>query len=142
MLGRSSKLRLKKAEVEFLKLARLCHVATHDGTGRPHCVPVCPVFEKNLVYFASDKTAKKLKNLRRNPAVALAFDDYSESWSGIRGVMIQGKGKIIEKGPRFRKTRRLFYAKYPQYEQESPIGERDSAIVEVSLDHAFSWGLD
>ena len=133
---------LKKAEAEFLKLARVCRVATYDGGGRPHCVPVCPVFEGKLIYFASDKTAKKLKNLKRNPALALAFDDYSESWSGIRGVMIQGKGKIIEKGPRFRKTRRLLYAKFPQYEQESPIAERDSAVVEVTPKHAFSWGLD
>ena len=135
-------MRLKKAEAEFLRLARLCHVATHDGAGRPHCVPVCPVFEGKLIYFASDKTAKKLKNLQRNPAVALSFDDYSESWSGLRGVMIQGKGKIIEKGPLFHKTRRRLYAKYPQYEQESAIGERDSAIVEVAPEHAFSWGLD
>ena len=135
-------MRLNKAEGEFLRLARVCHVATYDGAGRPHCVPVCPVFEEKLIYFASDKTARKLKNLQSNPAVALSFDDYSESWSGLRGVMIQGKGKIIEKGTLFRKTRGLLYAKFPQYEQESPIGERDSAIVEVTPEHAFSWGLD
>jgi len=134
-------MRLKKAEAELLRLARVCRVATFDGTGRSHCVPVCSVFDGKRIYFASDKGAKKVKNLKRNAALSISFDDYSEAWSGLRGVMIQGKGKIIEKGPLFRKTRRLLYTKYPQYEKESPIDEHDSVIVEVAPERAFSWGL-
>jgi nitroimidazol reductase NimA-like FMN-containing flavoprotein (pyridoxamine 5'-phosphate oxidase superfamily) len=134
-------MKLKKAEMEFVGLARVCRLATFDGASRPHCVPVCPVFSGKLIYFASEKNAKKVKNLQRDAGVALSFDDYSEAWSGLRGVMVQGKGKIIQNAPLFRKVRRLLYVKYPQYEKESPIGERDSAIVEVTPEHAFSWGL-
>jgi nitroimidazol reductase NimA-like FMN-containing flavoprotein (pyridoxamine 5'-phosphate oxidase superfamily) len=134
-------MRLKKAETEFVALARVCHVATFDGTSRPHCVPVCPVFNGKLIYFASDKNAKKVKNLQRDPGVAITFDDYSEAWSGLRGVAIQGQGKIVRHGSLFRKTRRLLYEKYPQYEKESPIGDRDSAIIEVTPERAFTWGF-
>ena len=134
-------MRLKKAEAELLGLMRVCRVATADETGRSHCVPVCPVFDGKQIYFASEKSAKKVKNLQHNAALSIAFDEYSEVWSALRGMMIQGKAKIIEKGPLFRKIRRLLYAKYPQYEKESPIDERDSVIVEVTPERAFSWGL-
>jgi nitroimidazol reductase NimA-like FMN-containing flavoprotein (pyridoxamine 5'-phosphate oxidase superfamily) len=134
-------MRLKKVESEYLKLARVCRVATFEETGQPHCVPVCPVSDGKQIYFASDKSAKKVKNLKHNPSLSITFDDYSEAWSGLRGVMIQGTGKIIERGSLFQKARRLLYTKYPQYEKEAPIGERDSVIVEVTPERAFSWGL-
>ena len=134
-------MRLKKAETEFVALARVCRVATLEDAGRSHCVPVCPVFDGKLLYFASDKNARKIKNIERNPGVTLEFDDYSEAWSGLRGVVIQGEGKIVSNGRLFRKIRGLLYTKFPQYEEESPIEDRDSAIVEVTPARAFSWGL-
>ena len=67
------------------------------------------------------------------------MDVYSDDWSQLTGVMIQGKATLIEKGPRFRKLRRLLYEKYPHYPEESAIGERDSVIIEVTAQRIFSW---
>ena len=56
-----------------------------------------------------------------------------------RGVMVQGRARVIERGPRFRGLRRRLYAKYPQYPREAALGETDSVIVELTPTHVFSW---
>jgi len=49
---------------------------------------------------------------------------------------------VIERGPRFRRVRRLLYRKYPQYPMEAALDESDSVMIELTPTHVFSWGLD
>ncbi len=135
-------MRLKKSAVKLLASERVCRVATTDREGRPHVVPVCTVMINGKVCFGSGKDARKVENLRENPRVALTMDLYSEDWDHLKGVMIQGEARIVERGPRFRRIRSKLYAKYPQYAAEAALGERDSVAVEVTPTHVFSWGLD
>ena len=132
---------MKKAEAQFIQWERVCRVATADSAGAPHAVPVCHVLVDGKIYFASGDGAKKLKNLRASPRVALTFDLYSDTWGSLKGVTVQGPAKLIDRGPRFRKIRSALYRKYPQYPEEAAIEERDSVIVEVTPTRVFSWGL-
>jgi nitroimidazol reductase NimA-like FMN-containing flavoprotein (pyridoxamine 5'-phosphate oxidase superfamily) len=134
-------MRLKKAELEMIRLARVCRVATADRGGTAHCVPVCPVFDGKTICFGSANGGRKISHLRRNPNAALLFDDYSEAWSGLRGVVVSGTARMYERGVRFRKIRRVLYRKYPQYEEEAALDEGDSVIVEVTPRRSFSWGF-
>lgn len=134
-------MRLKKTEIEMIRLARVCRLATVDGAGVPSCVPVCPVFHGKRIYFGTERGAKKVQNLRGDRNLALVYDEYSEVWLSLRGILIKGEGKIVEKGPLFRKARRLLYKKYPQYEQGAALEEGESVIVEVTPLRSFSWGL-
>jgi PPOX class probable F420-dependent enzyme len=135
-------MRLKKAVAQLIHAERTCRVATVDEAGRPHVVPVCQAVADGKIYFASGSDARKIKNLAANPRVALTVDLYSEAWSHLKGVMVQGDAALIDKGPRFRKARALLYAKYPQYPDEAELDESDSVIVEVTPTSVFSWGLD
>ena len=135
-------MRLKKSLAKLVEWERVCRVATAGAAGVPHVVPVCHVLDEGKLYFASETGARKIRNLRENPHVTVTVDLYSDAWANLKGVMIQGTAAIIGKSPRFRKIRRLLYAKYPQYPDMSAIGERDSVIVEVTPRHAFSWGMD
>jgi uncharacterized protein len=135
-------MRLKKPLAKLIAAERVCRVATAGGSGAPHLVPVCSVLVDGKLYFASGRDAKKVKNLRANPKIAVTVDLYSEDWSNLKGVMLQGTTSIVEKGPRFRKIRSLLYEKYPQYPEESAIGERDSVIIEVTPTGVFSWGVE
>ena len=135
-------MRLKKSLAKLAEWERVCRVATVGSAGVPHVVPVCHVLDDGKLYFASEKGARKVRNLRENPHLTVTIDLYSDDWANLKGVMIQGTAAIIERKPRFRKIRRLLYAKYPQYPDMSAIGERDSVIVEVTPRHAFSWGMD
>ena len=134
-------MRLRKAEAQFIQWERVCRVATVGENGWPHSVPVCHVLAGGRLYFASGTDARKVLNLRAIPRVTLTIDLYSDHWDSLKGVMVQGVAKLIEKGPRFRQVRALLYEKYPQYPDEAAIDEKDSVIVEVTATHIFSWGF-
>lgn len=135
-------MRLKKALADLIQWERVCRVATVGERGIPHVVPVCHVLANGKIYFASGNDAKKVLNLKTNPRVTVTIDLYSDNWANLKGVMVQGTAKLIEKGPRFRKVRALLYRKYPQYPGEAALDESDSVIVEVTPTHVFSWGVE
>jgi PPOX class probable F420-dependent enzyme len=133
---------LTKALADFVTWERVCRVATAGASGVPHLVPVCHVLAGGKVYFASGDDARKVKNVRENPRVTLTVDLYSDHWEMLRGVMIQGRARLVEQGPRFRRVRDLLYRKYPQYPRMEAISPSDSVIVEVTPTRVFSWGFD
>jgi nitroimidazol reductase NimA-like FMN-containing flavoprotein (pyridoxamine 5'-phosphate oxidase superfamily) len=133
-------MKLTVAEKKFITSMRVMRVATVDSDGVPHNVPVCPVVDKDRIYFATERKARKIRNIKTNPSVTCVFDEYTEVWEYLRGVMIQGEARIVN-ATEFRRLRKRIYAKYAQYESEAAIGERDSVIVEVKPNRKFSWGV-
>lgn len=136
------RVKLKKAVADLVACERVCRVATAGNSGMPHVVPVCHVLVDGKIYFASEKGALKVRNLKQNPRIAVSVDIYSDAWAHLRGVLVQGRARLVEKGPRFRRIRGLLYRKYSQYPRQSAIGESDSVIIEVTPTGAFSWGID
>lgn len=134
-------MRLTKAVTQLIEWERICRVATVGEAGMPHLVPVCHVVSDGKIYFASGDDGRKVLNLRANSRVALTVDLYSDAWAHIKGVMVQGRAVLIDKGPRFRKIRALLYRKYPQYPGRAPLDESDSVMVEVTPTRVFTWGL-
>ena len=133
-------MKLTQAEKQFVQTMRVMRVATVDADGMPHTVPVCPLFDKDRIYFGTERNARKVHNIKTNPHIAVVFDEYSEAWDYLRGVMIQGTARIVGM-TEFRRIRKQIYAKYPQYETQAALGERDSVIVEIKPERKFSWGL-
>jgi PPOX class probable F420-dependent enzyme len=134
--------RIPRAAVEVLRWGRVARIATAGGSGMPHLVPVCHVLHGGKIYLGSGKRARKVLNVRANPQLALTVDYYADDWDALRGVMVQGRAAVIERGPRFRRVRRLLYRKYPQYPMEAALDESDSVMIELTPTHVFSWGLD
>ncbi len=134
-------MRLRKAVAKLLERERVCRVATADQRGMPHVVSVCHVLVDGKIYFATETGSKKIRNLRRNPHAAVLVDQYTEDWSGLRGVMVQGPVRLIPGGPRFRKIQKLLYRKYPQYPEEGGIEESGDTVVEVTPRRVSSWGF-
>src|SRR5215510_5700135 len=129
--------RLTKAQERFVARERVARVATAGPGGMPHVVPVCHVVAGGRVYFASGDDGRKALNLRANPRVCLVVDLYSEDWSRLAGVMVQGRARLIEGGPAFRRLRARLYAKYPQYAREAAIAPSDSVIAELTPTRVF-----
>src|SRR5262245_27065454 len=134
-------MKLTKTEKDFIDSMRVARVATADSDGVLHNVPVCPLMDRDKIYFATERKARKLRNIEGNPNVTLVFDEYTEAWDYLRGIMIQATARIV-KGTDFRRIRQRIYAKYPQYESKAALGERDSVIVELKPVTKFSWGLN
>jgi len=134
-------MKLSSKEKDFVESLRVARVATVASDGVPHNVPVCPLFEKNKIYFGTERSARKVRNIESNPSVTVVFDEYTEAWSYLRGIMFQGKAHIVN-AKEFRELRKKIYSKYSQYERSASLGERDSAIVEVTPERKFSWGIE
>jgi len=125
--------RLTAPQETFVRWARVARVATISPDGMPHVVPICPALHDGKVYFATPGTTRKARNLQASPRIALAFDDYVEEWDALRGLMIQGRAKLIRRGLRWQELRDLLQEKYQQYPIVSPIVDGD-VIVEVTID--------
>ena len=135
-------MRLTKKVSKLIAHERVCRVSTAGADGQPHLVPVCHVVAGDKIYFGSGDEARKVTNLRENPRIAVTVDLYSDDWSQIKGVMVNGTATLIERGPRFKQARDRLYAKYPQYRKEAALSPSDSVIVEITPTHVFTWGLD
>ena len=131
-------MRLTKAQAKMLERERVARVAT-VGDGMPHLVPVCHVLAGGKIYFGSGRKGRKVAQRAREPAARPHRRSLLGRRSHITGVMVQGRARVIERGPRFRGLRRRLYAKYPQYPREAALGETDSVIVELTPTHVFSW---
>jgi PPOX class probable F420-dependent enzyme len=134
-------MRLTKKVARLFDRERVCRVATAGTSGMPHLVPVCQVVADGKIYFASGDDGRKALNIAANPQVAVTVDLYSDDWSHIKGVMVQGRATLHARGPRFRRIRSLLYRKYPHYSRDAAISESDSVVVEVTATRVFTWGL-
>ena len=103
-------MRLTKAQAKMLEWERVAHVAT-VGSGMPHLVPVCHVVVGGKIYFGSGRRGRKVRNVRANARLALTVDVYSDDWSQITGVMVQGTGRVIERDGRLLRLRKLRFQK-------------------------------
>ena len=133
--------KLAKKVTALVQYERVCRVATAGAGGMPHVVPVCHVFLRDRLYFGSARDGRKVLNLGDNTNLAAVIDVYTDAWSQLRGVMLQGPARIIARGPEFRRIRKALYAKYAQYSREAALGS-DSVIVELTPRRVFTWGLD
>ena len=87
----------------FIERARVARLATIDSEFKPHLVPVVFVFDRSHFFIPIDEKIKRakpeklkrIKNIQDNPNVALLIDEYSEDWTKLAFVMIQGKATII-----------------------------------------------
>ena len=131
-----------KTAADLVAHERVCRLATVSAEGQPHLVPVCHVLAGQKIYIGSGDDATKVRNITANPHVTVTVDLYSDHWASLKGVMVQGRAKLIERGPAFQRAKRKLYEKYPQYSKEAALAPSDSVVIEVTPTHVFSWGLE
>ena len=124
----------------WVRQSRVARLATVDGT-RPHLVPIvfCLVDGDLLVPVdgkpKSGKPLKRLRNITRNPAVAVLVDRYSDDWSKLRWARIDGRAEVVATDHRIRDA---FGAKYPQYEHI----EMGTRAIRITIDGVTSWSTE
>jgi len=103
-------------------------LATVSADRRPHVVPCCFALSGDTVYSAVDHKPKstrrlqRLANLRANPSAALLVDHYSDDWSTLWWVRVDGTGRVVEAGDELTSAIGLLVAKYRQYRRDPPAG--------------------
>ncbi|WP_406632254.1 TIGR03668 family PPOX class F420-dependent oxidoreductase [Amycolatopsis sp. WGS_07] len=114
--------------------ARVARLATADGRGVPHLVPVTFAVRGDTVVFAVDHKPKSTTSLRRlaniaeNPAVSFLADEYDEDWSRLWWARADGTARVAEERDPYAGW---LAEKYPQYAERPP--EHAVVVTEVRV---------
>jgi PPOX class probable F420-dependent enzyme len=123
--------------------ARVARLATADGAGRPHLVPVVFALEGDTVFSAVDAKPKRttalrrLRNVAENPRVALLADHYDDAdWSALWWVRAEGTARVLAAGgPEAREGIALLLERYAQYRTQPPAGP----VLAVDVTRWSGW---
>jgi PPOX class probable F420-dependent enzyme len=105
----------------------VARLATVRPDATPHLVPVTFAVVGNALVIAIDSKPKRtrdlqrLRNLRANPAVSLLVDHYSDDWTQLWWLRIDGRADIVEPSDASDGVDALV-AKYPPYRDARPDG--------------------
>ena len=123
------------------------HLATADGTGGPHLVPICFTYDGQAIYSAIDHkpkrrtgySMKRIRNMVENPRVAFLVHHYEEDWQQLYYVLIRGTASILESGPERQHALALLEDKYVQY-QEHHLAQGDGLVIKIVPESIQPWG--
>lgn len=135
-------------ERRILLTNRVARLATADGTGAPHVVPVCFAYDGQYLYIPVDRKEKsvapgglkRVRNIMSNPQVSLVVDGYYEDWSRLYFVLISGHAEMLGSGGEYRNCLGILSRKYAQYVK---MGLEDAGlpVIKITPERIFSWGL-
>lgn len=123
--------------------ARVARLATVDGAGTPHLVPVTFATVDNTVVLAVDHKPKvstdlkRLRNIRANPAVSLLVDHYDDDWTQLWWVRADGTAALHDAAG-FPSAVHALAAKYPQYVTRPPQG----TVIGVDVHTWRGWSAE
>lgn len=126
---------------------RVARLATVDGRGAPHVVPVTFAVIGDRIFFAVDHKAKsttalrRLSNIESDHRVSLLADHYREEWRELWWARADGTASILraaEGDDERAQGIAALCAKYPQYRDRPPQG--DVVLTAVSRWSGWSAG--
>ena len=130
-------------QLAFLQTQRVGRLATATSASAPHVIPVCYACDGSSLYIALDAKPKRvaperlrrIRNILENPRVALVIDHYSDDWSELAYLLIQGTATLIHPGEvEHSRAVALLRERYVQYlampiEQQPVIAIRPAEVV-------------
>jgi PPOX class probable F420-dependent enzyme len=115
------------------------------GTDRqPHVVPICFALSGDVIYSAVDHKPKRSTRLRRVANIeatghaCLLVDEYSDDWSRLWWVRVDGRGRVVGDADEARAAVAALIAKYEQYVERPPTG----TVIAVEADRWSGWSAD
>lgn len=125
----------------LVESARVAHLATVAADGQPHVVPVCFVLTGEIAYSAVDLKPKRGSRLRRlvnieaTGRACLLVDRYSDDWSALWWVRLDGRGRAVADVSEAARAINALVGKYHQYAEHAPAGP----VLAVDIARWSSW---
>ena len=104
--------------------------ATVRPSGAPHLIPIWFITYHDHIYICTPPDSVKVRNLRRNPRVALSLED------GVQPVILEGTAVVMENKAAPAEVIAMFKLKYGW---EILLSEPHYVIVEVTPSRTLSW---
>ncbi|MBV9063282.1 MAG: TIGR03668 family PPOX class F420-dependent oxidoreductase, partial [Alphaproteobacteria bacterium] len=106
---------------------------------------LCFTISQGTFYFTIDEkpkrvagpALKRVRNIERNPMVAIVVDRYDEDWTRLGWVMLRGRAEILSAGTEHDHAQALLRARYRQL-AAMQIAERP--VIAVRVERVTGWG--
>ena len=145
---------LTQAELDFLAAARTAVLGTSAPDGRSRLVPICFAHSGTAmpirIYSPLDDKPKqvadphdlaRVRDITANPLVSLLVDRWSEDWSALGWLRLEGRADIVEPGAARSAEHRTAVGalrlKYPQYADHHL---ENRPLIRISVERVRSWG--
>jgi PPOX class probable F420-dependent enzyme len=126
--------------------ARVARLATVEGDGRPHLVPITfALLARRQIVTAVDHKPKRtaalqrLANIAANPDVCVLVDHYEDDWGRLWWVRADGRARVLgtaDDEPEVRERALAALAsKYREYRERAPAG----ALIVVDVTRFSGW---
>jgi PPOX class probable F420-dependent enzyme len=133
---------LTEAQRQFVVGERRATLATIGPDGRPRLVPVCFVLIDDIVWSPLDEKPKsvddvrslaRVRDIERDRRVTLLVDRWSEDWSELAWVRIDGRAAVVESDPVAVAVLRAKYSQYADHDLES------RPMIRIEIEAVRSW---
>ena len=137
---------LSEARAHWLAVAPVARLATADGSGAPHVIPVCYAFDGRFLFSVLDQKPKstelirlrRVRNIQANPQVSLVVDHYEEDWSRLGYILVLGKAELLLEGEEHDGAVRLLRRKYVQYRA---MDLEANPVIKITPHRVVCWGV-
>ena len=105
---------LEKAIISYLDSHRHMALATVKDDGSPYCSIVSYVNKGLTIFFMTDPSSQKGKNIQFCPKVGVAISEDYLDWDKIEGVQLTGSVEWITDQTELKQVQQMFAQKFPQ----------------------------
>ncbi len=137
---------LTTAETAFIQRQRVARLATADENGTPSLVPVCYAFDGTHFYIALDEKPKsvapirlrRVRNIEARHEATLLIDQYSDDWSQLGYIMIQGHAELFFSSDELHS--RALYLLRERYRQYLAMALEQYPVIVITPQRVTAWG--
>ncbi len=118
----------------WLKGFRSIWLATTRPDGRPHAVPVWYIWDGQAIYFTSEKTSQKARNLAGQPGIVVHAGD------GDDVIILEGTAVIVTEPTEWTRINQAYSEKYvdPHSGAHAAIAAGDN-LYRVNVKRIMAW---
>jgi hypothetical protein len=119
---------------ERMAPARNYWVATADGAGRPHCMPVWGLWLDDVFWFSTGPSTRKARNLRANPNAVVHLE------SGAELVVVEGVADEVRETDAIERFVAAYNPKYAWDFEASQLAA--GGLFQLRPRRVFAWRGD
>jgi nitroimidazol reductase NimA-like FMN-containing flavoprotein (pyridoxamine 5'-phosphate oxidase superfamily) len=136
--------------LKFLSRNYVARLATCSLEAIPHVSPIYFGCNRSSVFFATEKTTRKFRDILHNNRVSLVVDEFDADWlhnkrtnrTTEKAVVVNGLASIFSGGRTYLYMYKSLRNKYPDYRAEKSWMPGELPIIRISIDKVVSWGLE
>ncbi len=120
---------------DFLSQPLIARIATIGKNDLPNVHPVWFFCEEGTIMISTGKDSAKVRNIQRNPNVAVVIDTAEEDAN--EGVVFRGKAELVESDELSKKILLKYLS--PDDSKYHQLAQIPRVVIKLKPEKTFSW---